>query len=269
MRVYTGKVLGAFLGFVTLGVVGGLVGFFVGHMFDSGLVRAIRMTGPDGLHALQQEFFDTTFIMLGYIAKADGRVTESEIAQAESMFAQLRLTPSQRASAIKRFQRGAEPQFDPAEELSRFRRTASLRPQTSQTLLLFLVSMGLADGQLDAAEREALARVAKSLGISDVALSLIITMVAATANFGDRRQHQRQQYQPQRSQHSDAYQALGVAANVDDRELKKAYRRLMSENHPDKLSARGVPKEMVDLATERSQNITTAYDLIKESRGLK
>jgi DnaJ like chaperone protein len=56
---------------------------------------------------------------------------------------------------------------------------------------------------------------------------------------------------------------------VDDRELKKAYRRLMSENHPDKLSARGVPKEMVDLATERSQNITTAYDLIKESRGLK
>ena len=109
MRVYTGKVLGAFLGFVTLGVVGGLVGFFVGHMFDSGLVRAIRMTGPDGLHALQQEFFDTTFIMLGYIAKADGRVTESEIAQAESMFAQLRLTPSQRASAIKRFQRGAEP----------------------------------------------------------------------------------------------------------------------------------------------------------------
>ena len=59
MRVYTGKVLGAFLGFVTLGVVGGLVGFFVGHMFDSGLVRAIRRTGPDGLHALQQEFFDT------------------------------------------------------------------------------------------------------------------------------------------------------------------------------------------------------------------
>ena len=148
MRVYTGKVLGAFLGFVTLGVVGGLVGFFVGHMFDSGLVRAIRMTGPDGLHALQQEFFDTTFIMLGYIAKADGRVTESEIAQAESMFAQLRLTPSQRASAIKRFQRGAEPQFDPEEELLRFRRTASLRPQTSQTLLLFLVSMGLADGQI-------------------------------------------------------------------------------------------------------------------------
>ena len=212
MRVYTGKVLGAFLGFVTLGVVGGLVGFFVGHMFDSGLVRAIRMTGPDGLHALQQEFFDTTFIMLGYIAKADGRVTESEIAQAESMFAQLRLTPSQRASAIKRFQRGAEPQFDPAEELSRFRRTASLRPQTSQTLLLFLVSMGLADGQLDAAEREALARVAKSLGISDEALTRSHQHGGRTSEvLAERRQQQRRQYQPQRSQAQQMLiRALGV-----------------------------------------------------------
>ena len=267
MRVYTGKVLGAFLVFVTLGVVGGLVGFFVGHMFDSGLVRAIRMTGPDGLHALQQEFFDTTFIMLGYIAKADGRVTESEIAQAESMFAQLRLTPSQRASAIKRFQRGAEPQFDPSDELIRFRRTASLRPQTSQTLLLFLVSMGLADGRLDTAEREALARVAKSLGISDQILTQVINMVAAQASFAGGRE--RQQYQSQRSKIADAYRAIGVSPDVDNRELKRAYRRLMSENHPDKLSARGVPKEMVDVATERSKNITTAYDLIKEFRNLR
>ena len=60
-----------------------------------------------------------------------------------------------------------------------------------------------------------------------------------------------------------------MSSEVDDRELKRAYRRLMSENHPDKLGARGVPKEMIDLATERSQNITAAYDLIKESRGLK
>ena len=268
MNVYTGKILGTLLGFLALGVIGGLVGFFVGHLFDSGLVRAIRMTGPDGLHALQQEFFDTTFVMLGYVAKADGRVSESEVAQAEAMFAQLRLTPSQRASAIKRFKRGSEPEFDPSEELARFRRTASLRPQTSQTLMLFLVGMALADGRLDTAERETLSRVARMLGMSDAALQRIISMVAAQANFGNQRQ-QRQQYQPQRGQLSDAYEALGISADADDRALKKAYRRLMSENHPDKLSARGVPEEMVALATQRSQNITSAYDVIKASRGLK
>ena len=267
MNVYTGKILGSLLGFLTLGVIGGLVGFFVGHLFDSGLVRAIRMTGPDGLHALQQEFFDTTFVMLGFIAKADGRVSESEIAQAEAMFSQLRLTPSQRASAIKRFKRGAEPDFDPSAELLRFRRTASLRPQTSQTLMLFLVGMAYADGHINTAEMGALIRVANSLGISDNALQRTISMVAAQANFGTHRE--RQKYHPQKSQISNAYKALGVSSSIDDRELKKVFRRLMSENHPDKLIARGVPKEMIDLATERSQSITAAYDLIKAERGLK
>ena len=103
--------------------------------------------------------------------------------------------------------------------------------------------------------------------MSDAALQRIISMVAAQANFGSQRR--RQQYQPQRSQLSDAYEALGISADADDRALKKAYRRLMSENHPDKLSARGVPEEMVALATQRSQNITAAYDVIKASRGLK
>ena len=92
-------------------------------------------------------------------------------------------------------------------------------------------------------------------------------MVAAQANFGTHRE--RQKYHAQKSQISNAYKALGVSSSIDDRELKKVFRRLMSENHPDKLSARGVPKEMIDLATERSQSITAAYDLIKAARGLK
>ena len=269
MNIFLGKILGTLVGSAALGVIGGLVGFFVGHLFDSGLLRAIKMSGPDGLGELQKEFFDTTFVMLGYIAKADGRVSETEIAQAEAMFAQLRLSPTQRDNAIKRFKAGAEADFDPTPELSRFRRIVALRPNTSHTLMLFLVSMALADGRLDKSEDAALTRVALALGISDAALQRIVSMVAAQANFGGQRQQQRQQYQPQRSQLAEAYQALGVRPDVDDRDLKKAYRRLMSENHPDKLSARGVPKEMIEIATERSQNITTAYDLIKQSRGLK
>ena len=269
MNVFLGKILGTLIGFSALGAIGAFVGFFVGHLFDSGLLRAIRMTGPDGLHELQQEYFDTTFVMLGYIAKADGRVSETEIAQAEAMFTQLRLTPTQREAAIRRFKRGAEANFDPAPELARFRRVIALRPNTSHTLMLFLVSMALADGRLDTAEQRALSSVARALGVSDSALQRTVSMVGAQVNFGGNRQQQRRQYQPQRSQLAEAYQALGVKPDIDDRELKKAYRRLMSENHPDKLSANGVPKEMVELATERSQNITTAYDLIKQSRGMK
>ena len=66
----------------------------------------------------------------------------------------------------------------------------------------------------------------------------------------------------------DAYTALGISADVSDGDVKKAYRKLMSQNHPDKLTARGVPEDMLKLATEKSQEIQAAYELIRKSRGL-
>ncbi|MCJ8299971.1 MAG: DnaJ domain-containing protein, partial [Pseudomonadales bacterium] len=64
----------------------------------------------------------------------------------------------------------------------------------------------------------------------------------------------------------DAYQVLGVSATVDDPALKKAYRRLMSQHHPDKLVAKGLPEEMMQLAKEKTQEIQAAYDIVKTSR---
>ena len=65
---------------------------------------------------------------------------------------------------------------------------------------------------------------------------------------------------------ADAYLALGVSRDCDDRSLKRAYRRLMSEHHPDKLIAQGVPEDMVKLGTEKSQEIQAAYELIRKQR---
>ena len=65
----------------------------------------------------------------------------------------------------------------------------------------------------------------------------------------------------------DYYDTMGVARDATQDEIKRAYRKLMSENHPDKLIAQGVPEAMVKLATERSQEIQAAYEMIKKSRG--
>ncbi|MCH1553138.1 MAG: co-chaperone DjlA [Luminiphilus sp.] len=268
--IVAGKILGVFFGYITLGVAGALVGFFVGHLFDAGLWRAVRLSGPDGLRELQQEFFDTTFVLLGYVAKADGRVSEAEVAQAESLFAQLRLSPRQREAAISRFKQGASADFDVVRQLQLFRRVVLLRPATTQTLLLFLIGMALADGHLDSREREALSVIARSLGVSDSLLDRLISMVTAQSQFGQNAGGGKSYAPPKpRNQLSEAYQALGVSSSVSDGDLKRAYRKLMSENHPDKLSARGVPEEMIQMATERSQKISAAYDVIKESRGIR
>ena len=71
------------------------------------------------------------------------------------------------------------------------------------------------------------------------------------------------------SQLEDAYIALGIESGVSDKDLKRAYRKLMSEHHPDKLIAKGVPEDMVRIATEKAQDIQVAYDMVKKSRGLK
>jgi DnaJ like chaperone protein len=65
---------------------------------------------------------------------------------------------------------------------------------------------------------------------------------------------------------ADAYAILEIGSNSSDKEVKKAYRRMMSRHHPDKLVAKGLPEEMMKIATEKTQEIQAAYEIIKKSR---
>ena len=66
-----------------------------------------------------------------------------------------------------------------------------------------------------------------------------------------------------------AYAQLGLTGKASDSEVKKAYRKLVSQYHPDKLVSRGLPEEMMDIAKTRVREINTAYDQIKQARGFK
>jgi DnaJ like chaperone protein len=272
MQQYTGKIIAGLIGFLTLGFVGLLFGVAIGHAFDRGLWSALQAASPEGMAAVQRQFFDTTFTLLGYIAKADGRVSEAEIAQAESLFAQLRLNPSQRSAAIEKFKLGSQADFDPQATVAAFAAKVGPRRQAQHTMFAILASMALADGDLAAPEREALHRVAALLGMPAAEVDRLVAMLSAQARFHAGAGYRQRGYSSgpaqSRDRLADAYQALGVASDVSDAELKRAYRKLMSENHPDKLMAKGVPDDLVKVATERSQEISNAYQVIRESRGL-
>jgi len=261
--MFFGKVIGGLIGLLVAGPLGLLIGVLVGHAFDRGLAGTLRFGSPENLARIQVSFFETTFLLCGHVAKADGRVSEQEVAHTEALFAQLGIAGEQRQRAIECFRRGAAADFQPEPVLSAFIQTCGHNRRLQQTLLLFLASLALADGTIAGAERQALQRIGALLGVGSGQLDLLLRMASAQEHF-----HGRDGYTARPGTTlDDAYAALGVGAGASDAEVKRAYRRQMSENHPDKLIARGVPEEMVKLATARSQEVQAAYEMIRKSRG--
>ena len=268
-----GKIIGGLIGLFTLGFFGLLMGLFAGHAWDSRHM-AQNFSGFGGRPdpRAQELFFETLFRLMGKLAKADGRVSEAEIKQAEALMAQSGLTAEHRQRAIGLFKQGTEYDFDLRAQMNEFLSACGRNNRLKQTLLVYLISMAHADGELDAAERTVLQEIAGMLGISGVILDQLIGMVGAQAHFRSGGSYSSGSYQsgmgqkPSQSELDFAHKALGVSPDCSDTELKKAYRKLMSENHPDKLMGQGVPEDMIKMANERSSEISKAYDLIREHR---
>lgn len=264
--MFYGKLVAGLIGLLVAGPLGMVIGVIIGHAFDRGLLRTLQAGSAENIAAVQQRFFETIFLLLGHLAKVDGRISRQEVDHTELIIQQMGLDSVQRQRAIDLFQRGAAPEFELSATLSAFMETCGRRPQLRQTLLLFLISLALADHQLEPEERQVLQRIAGMLGFSAAQLEQLLRMAQAQEQFhsgGGASQPDT----PGRLQ--AAYTALGISPEVNDRELKRAYRKLMSEHHPDKLIARGVPEDMLKLATEKSQEITAAYELIRKHRAAR
>ena len=119
-----GKLIGGLMGMLVAGLPGLGLGVLAGHFFDRGLAQNLWLASPAALARARQTFFDTSFLLMGQVAKADGRVSEAEIAQAESLMRQLGISRRQRDAAIARFKEGAAANFDTAAAIDRFNRIA-------------------------------------------------------------------------------------------------------------------------------------------------
>lgn len=259
-----GKIIGAFLGFAMGGIVPAIIGLIAGHFFDRAYARFQAEASPEKRQAIEQSFFQTVFSLLGYLAKADGRVSESEVQTTEAYMNEMGLTPEHRKEAIDLFKQGAGAGFDPDAQVASFRETCGRRGNLVRMLLVYLVNIALADGKLDEDEAQALRRIAGGLGISPAMFEQLLRMIQAQNSFGG--QYAGREAPSSADQLQSAYDALGVEPSATDAQVKRAYRKLMSEHHPDKLIGQGMPEDMVKEATERSQEIRTAYDLITRAR---
>ncbi len=264
-RHWWGKIIGGVIGLFRGGIVGAVIGALLGHLVDRFLAGILSVG------ATQKAFFDALFASLGTLAKADGQVTRAEIQMVESLMQQMRISGEDRQRAIRLFNQGKQADFDLAAALHPFVQHSVVRQDLRQMFMQILVEAAFSSGELSQAEHAVLVRVAQALRIPGQVFS---AMLAARGAADQRYQWKAGGRTAGGRAGSVAsldqdYAQLGLTSAASDAEIKKAYRKLVSQYHPDKLVSHGLPEEMMEAAKKRVREINTAYDRIKQARGFK
>jgi DnaJ like chaperone protein len=261
-RFIWGKVIGAILGLLRGGFTGAVVGALFGHIIDK------FIQGMAGVQGTQEAFFQALFSSLGYLSKADGHVSESEIRMVENLMSRMQLSPEDRQRAIRFFNQGKAADFKLHTALANFSRMSLARRDLRQMFLEIMVEAAFSSDGLTPPERVVLEQVARELHLP---ASMLEAMFQArqVGGYSAGAQGRQAGAGVQKGTLQQAYAHLGLTSSATDAEVKKAYRKLVSQYHPDKLVSRGLPEEMMEMAKIRVRDINLAYDQIKQAKGIK
>lgn len=262
-----GKIVGGGFGFLMGGPLGAVIGASFGHQFDKGLNQDFESLGYQGQERTQLAFFSTVFSVMGHVAKADGRVTQDEIDTARAMMQQMSLDEQQRKIAIDLFNQGKQDDFDLDGVLLQFKQECHRHATLVQMFIEMLLHAAYADGVMHQKEKDLLKHITITLGFSSIKFQQLDDMVRSQRTFQQRGGGKHYAGQPPtQNMLQDAYTILSCSESSTDAEIKKSYRRLMNQHHPDKLVSKGLPEEMIKIATKKTQEIKAAYELITKSR---
>lgn len=246
-----GKIIGGVAGFALGGPLGALIGAVAGHAVDK--IREETQTNlsvevEEPGQGTRQVAFTVAVIVLGAkMAKADGAVTRAEVDAFKEVF---HIPPHEVKNVGRIFDMAKKDAggFEPyARQVGWMFRN---EPAVLEELLSGLFHIAKADGDVHPAELSYLRRVSDMFGLNAQAFERVRAMFMASAE-------------------PDPYDVLGVRRDASNDDIKRAYRALIHENHPDKLVAQGLPQEFIDLANERMAIINASYDKIEKQRGLR
>jgi DnaJ like chaperone protein len=261
---WTGVFFGALVGLmITRSAWGAVLGALIGYMVDQGARTA--MSSSASADSVRVEFFRATFEVMGHVAKADGRVTEAEIDAARRLMQEFQLGANDTAAAMNCFRAGKAANFDAAACIERLRAACGPRFDILRAFVELQLRAALAGNGISPPARGILLRVADRLGFSGLEFAHMEAAVRARQARGG----PSQPGATRASTLAESYAELEVDAGISDAEVTKAYRRLMSRHHPDKLVANGLPESMAQMAKEKTQRIQEAYEAIRAARGMR
>lgn len=272
--MYWGRIIGTFIGAVigvllvspVLKILSVTAGYLAGRQFDRGFA-AQRHAYDDlesGAGRVSEEFVRALFMCMGHLAKADGRVSEDEIRAARLVMHRLNLAPAQVRKAIHWFDDGKKAGFPLVQTVRELRRVHARRPEQRTLFVRLLLEVVLAGRRLRSHERTLIWTVCTELDIGRVELAQLEAMILAQKGFRRSPAGSADTARLRR-----AYATLGVDESSTNDEIKRAYRRLMNRNHPDKIAGDNPDEAVIAEAQRRTREIRGAYEMLKARRSIR
>lgn len=265
---WNGKVAGRLLGRLAVVSVGAALSALRKPPPQESAAPAQPPADARTLEAIGKRFFRTSFEVMGHLAKADGRISEAEVAAASAFMDELGLDEAGRHEAIACFTRGKQPDYDYRAELTQLAGICRGRPDLARVFLEVQVQIALAGNDLPAPVHRLVRRLAAALGFSSLEL-LQIEAVLRIPQLGGRDGRSGTRAAMAGRTLEEAYRMLETSATATDEEVANAYRRQLQRHHPDKLKAHGLPDSMLAHSKQRTQQIIEAWEIVRECRGLR
>lgn len=264
---WQGKIIGGILGGLAgFGPIGAALGFVLGHQFDRHTDDDSAGGAASDPQVVSAVFFRSAFAVMGCVAKADGRVSEQEIAAARAVMQQMRLSPDQVQAAIRFFTEGKQSGFALERTIRELREICAGRHDLLRVFMEIQMRAALQGADMQGPARSLVLRIGQMLGLSGLDLAHMEAVLRLQR--GPHRTYSRTSGGGGTGDLAQAYKILDVESTAPDEEIVKAYRRQMSRHHPDKLVANGLPESMQELAKEKTQQIREAYETIRARRGM-
>lgn len=272
-QTWWGKLVCGFFGYLIGGPFFALLGLLVGNMFDRGLSehfsRPHRAYHDEKRKPIKRLFIEATFATLGHLAKSDGQVTRQEINEAEALMEELHLHHEDKLFAKAQFNIGKTADFNLDSLLDKLYRGIHDNPELQRLFLNIQYNYAKIDG-LASAKVQSLDKIFQSLGFSP-----LYKQHQYYYDFAFEQQTGYQHNANQQSSHQSTYQSpldasyrlLGLTPTASKQEVKRAYRKLISKHHPDRLMSKNASEAEIKMANEKTQAIRKAYEKICEQRG--
>jgi len=259
-----GSLFGGAVGFAIGGPIGAIAGAAIGHGLSARGERQL-----DAHERAQASYFISVFSMLAKMARADGVVTQHEIDVVQRfMRDEFTLDSDAERAAVEVFRAAKDSPVGFSEFAQQFHDTFSNDPEVLHSMLDLLVRVAMADGQLHPGEEQLLAEAAAIFGIDAQQAQFIFAQHGAHGGARQSRSGSRATPPPPPTS-SAPYDVLGIEPGASDADVKSRYRKLVTEFHPDKIIAKGLPDEFVKFAEQRFREIQEAYETIRAQRGMK